>query len=129
VRSATAHRATQDPTGQETGRQTEDQEGDAGHTRDNVPDDARSRRREPDRKRRALALAALNIDRSAVRLDDPARDREPEAGPALLARARRIDAEEAIEQVRDRRGRDADSGVRDAQASASPERMGWPSGD
>ena len=41
--------------------------------------------REPHRKGRALALAAIDVDRSAVRFDDPARDREPETGPALLA--------------------------------------------
>ena len=47
-------------------------------------------------------------------LHDGSRDREADAGAAVLARSRGVDAVEALEQARQRLGRDADSGVGDA---------------
>src|SRR5215472_8820797 len=52
------------------------------------------------REDRARAWGALNIKKSAVPVEDVLDDREPEPGPAHLARTRGIDAIEALGQPR-----------------------------
>src|SRR5437763_12108379 len=53
----------------------------------------------------ALAGDALGSDPPAVLLDQLARDREAEAGPARLAVSRVVGAEEALDHVRECGGR------------------------
>src|SRR5690348_15734158 len=57
---------------------------------------ASSRERERERELGTFALLALDVDPPAVRVDDALRDREPEAGAALLGAAVPV----AIEDVR-----------------------------
>ena len=47
----------------------------------------------------ALRLAALGADRAAVQLDDPARDRQPEARPAAVGAAAPVAAVKALEHA------------------------------
>src|SRR5262249_9943330 len=49
---------------------------------------------------RAGAEGALDVEKSAVTVEDVLDDREPEPGPAHFARARGIDAVEAFGQPR-----------------------------
>src|SRR5207244_12871968 len=63
----------------------------------------------------ALRRARLRPDAPAVGLDDRARDREPEPASALVAGAARIRAVEAIEHPVELLGRQARSGVGDAE--------------
>src|SRR5204863_3309393 len=65
------------------------------------------------RERRALAEAAPDGDRSAVRLDDRSNDREPEPEPTRMPAASRIGSREALEDpveilLRDPRARNAE---------------------
>jgi hypothetical protein len=54
---------------------------------------------------------ALHVHRPAVRLDEVADDGEPEPEPAVLARVGRVGLVEALEDVGQRVGADADAGV------------------
>src|SRR6266545_2902722 len=73
--------------------------------------------RQPFSKRRPPPRAALHVDRPAMRLGDPLADREAEPGTCALARARagRVGAPEAVEDVRQIAGGDADAGVCDGE--------------
>src|SRR5262245_61871790 len=51
-------------------------------------------------ERRAFAGPALDLDPPAVRADDVLHDREPEAGPALVAAAPLVHPVEALEDPR-----------------------------
>jgi hypothetical protein len=66
------------------------------------------RERQGHRKLAALALAgARRADDSAVHLDQPPRQREPDSEPALVAPLRVIAAAEHLEQARQRFRRDS----------------------
>src|SRR5687767_9949322 len=54
---------------------------------------------------------ALDPDRSAHRLGERARDREPEPGAGRAARARHVELRERLEQLAAPLERDADAGV------------------
>src|SRR5258708_18999449 len=73
--------------------------------------------READREGRASPRTAQHVDGAAVRLGDPLADGEAEAGAGTLARARarRVGAPEAVEDVRQIPGRDPDPGVGDGE--------------
>src|SRR5207244_10220620 len=73
--------------------------------------------RQGDRERSAASRAADDVDLSAMRFGDPFANGEPEARsrPLAGAGARRVRAPEAIEDVRQVTGRDADPGVGDAE--------------
>src|SRR6266545_1518685 len=73
--------------------------------------------RQPYRKRGPPPRAALHVDRPAMRLGDPLADGEAEPGTCALARARagRVGAPEAVEDVRQIAGGDADAGVCDGE--------------
>jgi len=62
-------------------------------------------------KRRAHSGFALHPCRAAHQLGEPLADREPESGAAVLARGRRIDLGERLEQMRNPLARDTDSCV------------------
>src|SRR3954447_13402763 len=68
---------------------------------------------------RALALDAREIDPAAVRFDDLAGQREPEADPGNAARAR-LAAKELAEHARLVLGRDPEALVVDARADRLP---------
>ncbi len=53
-------------------------------------------------------------------LDEALHDRQAEAGAAVLARARRVDLIERVEDARSLPRRDTDAGVRDANLDQSP---------
>jgi hypothetical protein len=71
--------------------------------------------RQLDRERGAGARLALDADRSAMRLDDLARDVQPEPEPTTLARRLRLLV--AVEDPLDVLGGDADPVIDDDQAS------------
>src|SRR5581483_12526609 len=62
-------------------------------------------------ERRPGAGSALDPERPAHERDEALRDREPEAGPSVPARRRRVDLAEGLEELGDALGRDADPGV------------------
>src|SRR5436190_24261932 len=67
--------------------------------------------RQLDAERRAATLLASNRDPAAVRLDDPLRDRETQAGSRDACGAGARGPEEGGEHVREIALRDADAGV------------------
>jgi hypothetical protein len=62
-------------------------------------------------ERGALARDALHPHRAAHQLGQPLADGEAEAGAAVLARGRRVELAELLEQAVDAIGGDADAGV------------------
>ena len=64
----------------------------------------------------AAAGVGLEPDLAAQRVDDLARDRQPEPGAAVPARGRGVGLGERLEEVVDLRGVDPDPGVGDAHA-------------
>jgi hypothetical protein len=66
----------------------------------------------------AAGALALRADRAAVHVDELARDREPEAEPALAPRRRAVGLAEPVEHARKKRGGDSLAGVRDLDAHA-----------
>jgi len=62
------------------------------------------------------AQVAVDADRAAHQLDQLLRDGEPQAGPAVPAGGRGVGLGEALEDARERVGRDADPGVLDPEA-------------
>ncbi len=68
-----------------------------------------------DEGRAKTCAAAGRVDRAAVQLDEVADDRESEPEAAVLARAGRVLLAEAIEDVRQELGLDADPGIADDQ--------------
>src|SRR6188474_480097 len=73
----------------------------------------RSGRRQADLEPGPTARAVGGLDRPAVALDDPRRDRQAEPGPgSVLARC----APEAVEHARQVLGAETGTGVLDAQA-------------
>ena len=85
--------------------------------RDQIERAGRRRRRQPDRERAALARpVAPGLDRSAVQLDQPPRQREPDAEAAVAAIAVAGELREHVEDVRQHLRRNADARVLHAQA-------------
>src|SRR5581483_3833324 len=62
-------------------------------------------------ERRAAAGLAVDPDAAAHHFAQALADREPQAGAAVVARRARVDLAEALEQLRDLVGRNADAGV------------------
>src|SRR5215472_123978 len=67
----------------------------------------------------ALTGGTVHLDFRTVRRADRFHDREAEARPTLLTRARAVDAKEALEHVRQRLRRDADARVGDVEHRVS----------
>src|ERR1700756_3956603 len=62
-----------------------------------------------------LSQLALRLDRAAHQPRELKRDREPETGPAELARGARLRLYERPEQLVDVPGRDSDAGIPDLE--------------
>ena len=83
------------------------------------------RQSEPHREveRAALAVGAVHADLAAHRLDQPLRDRQPEAGASEAPRRGAVSLHERLKQRRLDIFGDADAGVLDADAES---RSVWP---
>src|SRR5579862_7415683 len=71
-----------------------------------------------DGERTALAGTARDVDLSLVNRDEGAADRQSEARPAAIARARLVHAVKPPEEVRKMLGGDADPGIGDPDPDA-----------
>src|ERR1051326_4939855 len=74
---------------------------------------------QPDRESRAGAGPGGHVDATAMRVNDPFDEAQPEAYPFGRGRAGRFGAIEALENVADDFGRHADTGVADVDGAAA----------
>src|SRR6266516_2180481 len=76
------------------------------------------------RERCSLVEAALDVDLASVGLDDPGRDRQPEAGAGRPARGTALDAVVTVPDVRELIRRDTAAVVRHAEQVLAVDRRG-----